>query len=642
MSRISPISSALRSLTYIPSDFGETFVTLTTSNPAFSLRRIASFSLLVFLSFVLPLAVALWSIHLFRLSSSVLVDYAGSVKDGELWFVRYRFSSEIWSPPCQCRIMRRNIVTGIERDTGLMMVDELVSPMWVGDEMYVIATGTIHQLINGSLQPLARLPPESSNFVTTPFVYNGQLSMIVMSADGQYRMTHFHDGRWIDGRRILLPGSYRVWSDDPQLGRRKLLPLSSEQPVTPYGYGYTSSLTVQQCGETVHLFWSTGNFAAYRCGLEFADDESDEVSALAPENSIREVSGWEAIHPVNGKMLLQWYQMKCDRDGALFTSTDPTTQIIRRKPDGHWETIVGQPDHRSYELPGLVSDSSGEIAYFVWSSGAISRIHGNALVPTHFTVDDGHRTYLRRWQYLAFGLLGAWLIHLAVIIGGTEFMTRGESHAVYQFGIQSVTMASIARRSFALTIDVFLLAMILLLSWRAHLWIIGIQYDPVALSELCFSLTDIEESVLSYNVQFNGFPPPEQVANLISNVFMLVFWGHPKEPAGFIFTMIFIVGIDTVLTLCCLKFFDEGRIGVTPGKWLFGIRTMRSTLRPCGFARSLVRGLFYWLEIPLLVTPLPAAASIVFSQNRQRFGDRVADTLVVNAGSIREGVNSPK
>jgi uncharacterized RDD family membrane protein YckC len=74
---------------------------------------------------------------------------------------------------------------------------------------------------------------------------------------------------------------------------------------------------------------------------------------------------------------------------------------------------------------------------------------------------------------------------------------------------------------------------------------------------------------------------------------------------------------------------------MTIGKWFLGIRTVRSTLRPCGFARSLIRNFLYWVDLPFLLTPFPAAMSMLCTQQNQRLGDRVADTVVVCAGSIR-------
>jgi hypothetical protein len=70
-------------------------------------------------------------------------------------------------------------------------------------------------------------------------------------------------------------------------------------------------------------------------------------------------------------------------------------------------------------------------------------------------------------------------------------------------------------------------------------------------------------------------------------------------------------------------------------KWLLGLDTVRTTLRPCGFARALVRNLIYYFDLPFLASPLLGPVSIMFSDQCQRLGDRLADTIVVRAGTIR-------
>jgi uncharacterized RDD family membrane protein YckC len=74
----------------------------------------------------------------------------------------------------------------------------------------------------------------------------------------------------------------------------------------------------------------------------------------------------------------------------------------------------------------------------------------------------------------------------------------------------------------------------------------------------------------------------------------------------------------------------EGRFGTTLGKWLCGIRALRTTLRPCGFARALLRELLMWFDTPLLLTVLPGILCCLGTDRRQRIGDLVADTIVVD------------
>lgn len=71
----------------------------------------------------------------------------------------------------------------------------------------------------------------------------------------------------------------------------------------------------------------------------------------------------------------------------------------------------------------------------------------------------------------------------------------------------------------------------------------------------------------------------------------------------------------------------EGQWGITPGKWLLGIRVLGTDLKPCGFGRALLRNLlkfadgFFNFMVGLLVSAL--------SENWQRVGDMAARTVVV-------------
>ena len=72
-----------------------------------------------------------------------------------------------------------------------------------------------------------------------------------------------------------------------------------------------------------------------------------------------------------------------------------------------------------------------------------------------------------------------------------------------------------------------------------------------------------------------------------------------------------------------------GLWGITPGKWLFGIRVVRVTLRPCGIFCALLRELLFWFDAPLFLTPIPGVLCQLATENRQRLGDLAAGTLVL-------------
>jgi uncharacterized RDD family membrane protein YckC len=73
----------------------------------------------------------------------------------------------------------------------------------------------------------------------------------------------------------------------------------------------------------------------------------------------------------------------------------------------------------------------------------------------------------------------------------------------------------------------------------------------------------------------------------------------------------------------------EGLIGATPGKLLAGLVVVQFDGSACTWRQVLIRTLFRVLEVnPVLFGALPAAARIVFSKHRQRFGDHIAGTIV--------------
>jgi uncharacterized RDD family membrane protein YckC len=75
----------------------------------------------------------------------------------------------------------------------------------------------------------------------------------------------------------------------------------------------------------------------------------------------------------------------------------------------------------------------------------------------------------------------------------------------------------------------------------------------------------------------------------------------------------------------------------TPGKFVTGLVIVELDGGRCTWRQVLVRTAFRMLEVnPLFVGGLPAALSIIFSEHHQRFGDKVAETLVVYSRVLRQ------
>ena len=74
----------------------------------------------------------------------------------------------------------------------------------------------------------------------------------------------------------------------------------------------------------------------------------------------------------------------------------------------------------------------------------------------------------------------------------------------------------------------------------------------------------------------------------------------------------------------------EGLFCTTPGKYFAGLTIRDFDGGRCSFRQTIVRTLFRVIEVnPILLGGIPAAASILWSRDKQRFGDKVARTVVV-------------
>ena len=589
---------------------------------------------IVALSLALPLVVIVWSATTAlkdklvwgRPSNVLKLHHTGSVRNGELWFTEAQLDDNPTATAKQSRIKRLDLQTGVERDTGLVDAGDFAHPKWLGDKLYLVASNAIYEAVGDSVIPLTASLPDRPNSHSLLFLYDDRLTTVHRLPDGRHCLSHLIDGQWKNGRPILLPGPAPVWHDDQQRNHKVLLPRSSLQPIR---------VNSDQCGLWVvqhksqyHLMLTNyfRGFAAYRTGFEFADVESDCASAIAPENAITEVSAWEPIGP-NKTAADSWIQMASTSDGLLFVSHSAPSRLVRRTTEGCWEELVF-PNDMLHTAGDLLPNTSRPTTYVInadatWGSARVRRLEGDTVQPVHLVVPGCESEYVGRWRTLAWGVLFAWLLHIAVLIAGAGWLARDGSSEMYEFGVEQALLASVWRRAVATTVDVTLMLVVLSLLWLLCCWVFGFKHVPFHGAMEADSLLRIEGWLAGGPRYFKYIPE----TLLGSPIGWLV---HPFA-VGRDFPSLWVAALFVAGSL---KVLFEGRIGVTPGKWLLGIRTVSSTLRPCGISNAIVRSVFYCFDLPFLMTPLPAVVSLMLSEHRQTWGDRAAQTLVIRAGSI--------
>ena len=603
--------------------------------PTLDVRRIAAVVGIVSLSLVLPFVIVTGAISSVLLGKPVceITVYNGPVRDGEIWHVSAPVFANKQLETEESQLRRLDLKTGIDRDTGIVVHGARCERTFVKDVLFLNTDDGIYEVVDRTVKRVADSPEKLAE-LTKPFAYNDQLTMVRVNDDGAYRLIHLVDGHWIDGRKVLFPGAGRFWYWDDERDRLVLLPLTSKEPPSatdPRQLRLSNPglfrLSVVQQGQQTHVFVPDYNtFSAYRNGFEFAD-EAAEASAMAPANSVADVSGWEPIQSAESHERYQYDQMACDQLGPLFSngrrvSDEEPTYYTRRNPEGDFRrmTATGQYDRIGDYF--LCADPSNSDAYIIdhypydWGRLTIRRIQGNVIQPPHVTLPGFANEYLSRWKRLFGGLILAWLVHLAIIVDGTTWVTHKLTPAT--LGTE-MCFASVWRRFLALSVDLLPVIMVIMLICFTQ-----VTWPQPTTEEVCNRLLDYEKYLAGINVPMVR-SSLKQAWELSAKTFFPIVADR--------WTFFIVVLISTSLQLLT-RIILEGRYGLTPGKWLLGIRTVSSTGRPCGIARSLLRTILHWIDLSCLITPIPAAISIMLSPSRQRLGDRLADTVVVSHRSV--------
>ena len=336
--------------------------------------------------------------------------------------------------------------------------------------------------------------------------------------------------------------------------------------------------------QTTLLFYSEGQTVLFREGLNLIS-ASDPVSALRPDNQQpgsamnqpKVYPGWQST-PIANNWGHSWEIAVIHDEFWAYSNPNPYTSTAveqYRYQRGSWQrtTPMHPPEMQSFTVAG------GESGYLVTDDLRLLAIDGSTFqqVTTGVPLSERLRTVLK-----LFGMLFCYLLSVGMLVLGTTWLMKIHRRSDYLFGKRTMTQASILRRAVARAIDLFI---------------------TVFPSVFWFSV------MVSAPLDMN----PQLALMGITNPVLIV--------------LLSIIGmwIAGILVLS----FMEGIWGITPGKWLCGIRTLRTTLRPCGVLRAFARELLVYVDSVFLMIWLPGVLLIAFTPHWQRLGDLTADTVVV-------------
>lgn len=417
-------------------------------------------------------------------------------------------------------------------------------------------------------QLASRYPKRGLNSPTKPFLYQNQLAVIDKDKQDVFSLLTWVDGEWCEVGKVHVPTN-----------------------------GNTSPWTIEELRvisrEDSHfLFFFDGIKIHFREGIHLVAD-AEPASALEPQNQIdltdpaglnasarTSYQGWSTT-PMTATWGTTW-------DAAVIDGE------VRAFCNNSWNggTGIQQFQMRNGAWTTAAPTFSAPFASFSVTGGRSGYLVGNDLILYPIDESQGlqpsgpslpRTNYGRTIQGFLIWFSPSVIAAIVLVIGTSWLMSRYRS-SDYLFGKRTVQQASVLRRGFARAVDTVLTAFP-----PAFWWIVVV--------------TDTSGSRLQYD-----------------------YFGNSNSVPIWLFS-IFGMWLAGILVLS----YTEGRYGVTPGKWLCGIRTMRTTLRPCGMLRSFARQLLVYADSVLLLTWIPGVLLIAFSKDWQRLGDLASDTVVILA-----------
>ncbi len=480
-------------------------------------------------------------------------------------------------------------------------------PVVYGDRLYFNSGTYWAEVVDGKRQPSVDIAAPIALSNGNHFLLDGERAMVGIAPAGIV-ILKLIGTTWESDSLVTVPSRDRNWIIDG----------------TPVNFGFVRRILILNDGERVHMFVDVGGPILHRAGLDrrlisgtnrtgplpAAPQLVDEpVSALLVENFETAIEGWSVVSsqssPAGNQPSL--LGMLVGGQPAMVvvnrSSEDSTSGLIRRFDGAKWTDFAIVDFPFASGQPQVYSSWDGQRAYLFVSTplglpygyridaSGVRPLRMDALRWTENPLLNGLRGYAAIFALTTF---------LGIIFGGIAWLgMRKWTTGTYQFGTQTVALASLGRRGIARLIDLLIVGgttalLIAALSWRQ---------DWQSLAE-----------ALNLRV-----PHPTVT---------LFLWGASVAAA-------WLVGLQVVLIL------SQARWGVTPGKWCCGIRTLRATLKPCGLARSLVREIVMCVDICNTLCWTPGILSIALTDGRQRLGDLVADTIVVEARSLRRPLGTP-
>ena len=446
-----------------------------------------------------------------------------------------------------------------------------------GDVLWAVAKGCVSRIENGAI--VNSYPTTSLGDESRPFIEAGQLTVLRRLQPAGWEKLVFDGQQWQRGGAVNLPADMLQ---------------NATTAVVTHGTRSDSCQVVTDGTNLWTLYYCQGELAC-RPGVLTAKAvlPTDPVSALDMENAadspwarcqINLPGLWNGlVH--RGELVLLAGLSRGGVPSQLFAHTLPVSDLGSQK----MQHVSG-----GFEQAKLLADEQGDMYLLTTSwpfkESEIHRFNGTDFqdrVMVNGTGMPGSPSSMLDFMfspaYVALSLFPWGLVLVMLTVFGRLMRRYRTFH--YAFGHTTIRLAGLWRRALARLVDTFLYAFPM---FGVFVWA---WWYP--------------EEVANYFK--DGWSSPMQMIQ----VFLV--WGL----ALMVYILFWLVAFSVM----------EGVWGWSPGKYLCGVRVVRTTLEPLGILRALVRQLL--LVIDGLFNYTVGAVMVAVMPKQQRLGDLAADAIVV-------------
>ena len=496
----------------------------------------------------------------------------------------------------------------------------------IGDRMWLHDSNETYEVVDETPQK-CRTPFSVPWKLASPWGGGGELFLLqdnpayVEKTANGFTVYAYQDEAWNALGNLLFPdfGQERQY-----VGHTEKITLASVP-------GKTSAVQIFNTGDELHVFLKHDGRILYRKGLKLdsenetipmpsgssGEEEQDRIATIAHTdasasdltNTLSEddISNWSLVRLepaatpkvtsfLHG-LLIEGQPAALIVDGALEGS--PVGRLYRF--DGSaWVESANQPLPFGSEMFRTLTSADGQRSFLsVMTTTRVSRLY--AIEASGLRSTKGlDRRYESSWlnmelnsavfdllfNAVIFGITFLIGIVLAICVGGLMWLC---TQPAYGFGVHNVRLASLGWRGIARMIDLSLIGL-----------------TTIGLAALLLKGFDWLSFAEALNLHVD----------------------HSTTRTALRVTAVLGIWLTTLVSAILIA---QARWGITPGKWLCRLRTVRTSLRPIGFARSLAREFVFFVDCGNFLCWTPAIISIALTDHRQRLGDLVADTIVIES-----------